>query len=403
MIRQSLSLAVWSVLRHRARSSFAVTAVAFGVAAMILAGAFVHWIFWATRQGTIQSGLGHIQVTHEKATGELNRDLLPTDSSILQALRDTPGVTTIAPRLSFSGLVSHGDTTLSFLGEGVDPLREERFTDVSIIVEGQELSSTAPEGIIVGKGLASNLGVEVGDTVVLLVQTSGGGVNAVEAGVRGIFATVSKAYDDSALRTPLALAQSVLRIQGVHRWIVVLDDTDLTSETLAQFRARYAHSSLSFVPWYELADFYNKTVALLSRQMIVMELIIAFVIVLIIANSMMMAVLERTSEIGTAMAVGTRRRAILFQFVVEGLLLGLSGGALGVLLGAGAAELISAIGIPMPPPPGQSRGFRAGMIVTAPLLGTAFSIGVATALIAALYPAWRASRTSIVDALRHNR
>ena len=157
------------------------------------------------------------------------------------------------------------------------------------------------------------------------------------------------------------------------------------------------------MPWYELADFYNKTVALLSRQMGVIQIIIALIIALTIGNSMMMGVIERTNEIGTTMSLGTGRRGILVQFVAEGLLLGLIGGLLGVALGVGLAKLISVVGIPMPPPPGRAQGYRAEIIVTLPLVLSSLAIAMIAALIAAVYPAWRASRTNIVDALRHNR
>jgi putative ABC transport system permease protein len=257
--------------------------------------------------------------------------------------------------------------------------------------------------VILGYGLAANLGVSLGETVVLLVNKPGGGVNAVEAKVRGLFATISKAYDDSAMRVPFALATRLLGEEGAHRWIVYLDDTAQTSAALAAFRERFAASGLEFVPWFQLADFYHKTVRLLSRQMAVVQLIIALIIVLTISNAMMMAVRERTSEIGTSMALGTRKRAVLVQFLLEGGLIGIVGGALGVAVGIGLAGLISAIGIPMPPPPGQSQAYRAEMIVTAPASIVAFVLAVMTTLGAALYPAWRASRLRIVDALRHNR
>jgi|SRR6266545_1942668 len=205
------------------------------------------------------------------------------------------------------------------------------------------------------------------------------------------------------MRIPLPLANQLLRTSGAHQWVVLLRDTEKTSATLQELRTRYAGTDLEFVPWYELADFYNKVVELLSNQMGVIKIIIGSIIVLTITNSMMMGVMERTSEIGTAMALGTRQRGILVQFVLEGLLLGVLGGLLGVALGVALAELITTVGIPMPPPPGQTRAYRAGMIVSAPLLFTAFAIAIATALAAALYPAFKASRTRIVDALRHNR
>jgi putative ABC transport system permease protein len=395
------------VLRHRRRTAFVVAAIAFGVAALIASGSFVEWIFWAAREGAIQNGLGHIHVAkhgfQEDGRMDPGRYLMPADSAVLEELRVTPGVKTVSPRLYFSGLVSHGDTTISFLGEGFDPDSEKKAGNVSIIVKGEDLSSAAPSGVILGNGLAANLGVKVGDRVVLLATQPGGGINGVEADVRGVFATVSKAYDDSAIRAPLPLAHQLLRNSGAHEWIVYLDHTADTRQALLAFRKRFNQSGLEFVPWYELADFYNKTVKLLSRQMDVIELIIGLIIVITISNSMMMAVMERVSEIGTAMALGTRKRGVLLQFILEGLFLGVLGGALGVAVGIGIAELVSMIGIPMPPPPGQARGYRAGMIVTAPVVETACAIAVVTALVAAIYPSWRASRTNIVDALRHNR
>lgn len=400
-------VAIRNVLRHRRRATFVTAAIAFGVAALVASGAFVQWTFWAAREGAIQNGLGHIHVARrgfqENGTADPSRYLLPGDSPLSKALRDTRGVKTVSPRLYFSGLISHGDTTISFLGEGLDPVSEKKAGNVSIIVKGRNLSSARPNGIIMGEGLASNLGVTVGDKVALLTSLPDGGLNGEDAVVRGLFSTISKAYDDSAIRVALPLADQLLRTSGVHEWVIYLDKTDDTTRVLHELRKRFRGDGLEFVPWYKLADFYNKTVKLLSKQFDVIQFIIGMAIVLTISNSMMMAVIERTNEIGTAMALGTRKRVILLQFVLEGLLLGVLGGLLGILLGVAIAHMVSAVGIPMPPPPGQSRGYRAGMIVTLPVVEVGFVVAASTALIAALFPAWKASRTNIADALRHNR
>jgi len=396
-----------NVLRQRRRTAIAAGAIAFGVMALILAGAFIEWIFWATREGTIQAGLGHIHVGRsgfiEASSANPQRFRLPAHDALLDELRSDKDVRVVAPRLFFSGLVSRGDTTISFLGEGVDPAAESQFGEASVIIDGGPLATSSPQEIIVGYGMASNLGAKVGDTLVLLTNVPGGGVNAVEARVRGLFATVSKAYDDSVMRVPLRLAAQLTRSEGADRWVVVLKNTAQTRAVLERLRAKHASEGFDFVPWYELADFYIKTRNLLSRQMGVMFVIIGVIIVLTISNSMMMSVLERTSEIGTAMALGVRKTGVLMQFLGEGLVLGMVGGAIGVLIGVGLAVLISAIGIPMPPPPGQARSFTAEMIVTTPLVLQAFGLAVVVALVAALYPAWKASRIPIVDALRRGR
>jgi len=221
--------------------------------------------------------------------------------------------------------------------------------------------------------------------------------------VRGLFTTVSKAYDDSALRVPLPVAQQLLRVAGSHRWILVLDDTKHTAETVRALREKFRDSGMEFVPWYDLADFYNKVVALLSTQIGVVNLIIAVIIILSISNTMMMTVLERTAEIGTCLAIGRSQRQILRQFVYEGLTIGLIGGTLGLTLGWLLATLISSVGIPMPPPPGQSQGYSGEIMFTGQLALKTFLLAVGTTLAASLYPAWRASRMQIVEALRHSR
>lgn len=155
--------------------------------------------------------------------------------------------------------------------------------------------------------------------------------------------------------------------------------------------------------WQSLADFYNKTVTLFSRQVGVVEALIALIIILSISNTLSMTVIERTGEIGTVMAMGNRRASVLRQFVMEGLILGIIGGAIGLALGWTMALVISAIGIPMPPPPGMVRGYIGQILITPNLAANAFLLAVLTTLAASILPAWKASRMVIVDALRHQR
>ena len=115
-----------------------------------------------------------------------------------------------------------------------------------------------------------------------------------------------------------------------------------------------------------------------------------------------MNVLERTWEIGTSMALGVTRRSILMLFIVEGLFLGVLGGGAGLAIGTLLAAIISAIGIPMPPPPGMRHGFTGGVLLTWALALGAFALAVGTTLGASVYPARKAARLPIVDALRHN-
>ncbi len=404
----NLLIAARNLTRNRRRAMAALLTVAIGVTSLVLADGFIQWIFWAMREGTIQSQLGHIQVVRP---GYLNAGvanpysfILPENMPQRSEIESMPGVVLVAPRLSVTGLISHGETTFAFVADGVDPKKEVKLSKALHIVDGHDLTSLTAKEVLLGRGLSRSLNVKPGDSVALLATASGGGMNAVEAKVTGIFTSTNKAYDDAALRLPIGLANSLLRVSGAHAWLVLLNETDRTDAFLAQFRTRFllADNKLEFVPWYQQADFYNKTVALFSKQMNVLRLIIGFIIVLSISNMLVMNVLERTGEIGTLLAIGFKRKKILQLFAIEGILLGFIGATLGLVIGYGLAELISAIGIPMPPPPGMERGFTAEIRVTLSVVMNAFLIAFITTALAGLYPAWKASRLQIINALRHN-
>jgi len=272
-----------------------------------------------------------------------------------------------------------------------------------IITQGKNLAPDDPNGVVMGRGLAANLGAHVGDKVVLLTNLPSGGVRAVEGRVVGLFSTIVKAYDDSALRVPLPLARKLMGVTGAHIWVTLLSRTEDTEKVLRQLRAKLDRGKFELVPWTHLADFYNKTVVLFTHQFGVVRVIIGAIIILGISNTMMMNVMERTGEIGTVMAMGTRRRQLISMFLSEGFLLGVFGALIGLMIGLGLAALISAIGIPMPPPPGMDRALIGQIRITPALAFESTLLAVATTLIASVYPAWKASRLTIVDALRHNR
>ena len=399
-------LALRNVLRQRRRSGIAIAAICFGVMALMLSSGFIENILLANRDLATGQQFGHIQVSkrgyHDAGQANPYAYIMPGQTPALTLLQHTPGVVSVAPRLVFNGLISHGDSTLSFLGMGIDP-RLDPLARNLIIVQGKPLDPSNPKGILVGTGLAANLGVKVGDTVVLLTNLPTGGINAVEVKILGLASTAIKAQDDVIVRVPIALARTLLRVQGAHIWVVSLRDTDMTEQVLTRLKGQAALQPYELIPWTQLADFYNKTVALFSRQMGVVKLIIAIIIVLSISNTMTMSVLERTVDIGTAMALGVRRTRILTLFLMEGTLLGVIGGILGIVLATLAATVISAIGIRIPPGPGFSQDLIARIIITPDIVVQALVLAIATTLIASLYPAWRASRLIIVDALRHNR
>src|SRR5437868_12177387 len=173
-----------SLLRNRRRSTAAALAIGFGCIAIILSTGFVEWIYQAIREAAIQTGLGHVQIARygywTAGAADPSKFLAPPAPSPITILAGDPRVKAIAPRLQFNGLAVFGETSLPFLALGVDPTVEESVSGALRTVDGKKLSTTDTAEVLLGQGLATALGVKVGDTIVLIVGTAAGGVNAVE-------------------------------------------------------------------------------------------------------------------------------------------------------------------------------------------------------------------------------
>lgn len=151
-----------------------------------------------------------------------------------------------------------------------------------------------------------------------------------------------------------------------------------------------------------MTDFYDKTVTLYDRQFGVLRLIVLIMVLLGVANSVNMSAFERVGEFGTMMALGNRRIDVFRLVITENVLIGVIGSSTGLLIGVILAWVISAIGIPMPPPPSSEVGYRAQIQVVPKELVLAFTIGLVATVSASIFPARRVTRIPVVDALRQN-
>jgi putative ABC transport system permease protein len=408
-MRLYLKLAIRNVFRNRRRTLITLAAMGFGAAAIIVFGGFVNAIFWGVRESTIRSQVGHIQLYRKGFSDKGNLapfDYLISDYPELRAeLMKIDHVKTVTARLGLSGLVSTGDTTTSFVGAGVQPEGEADLSSMAVIVEGRDLTSRDPRGITLGLGLARAFGVKLGDDLTLLTTTKAGSINALAVKVRGVWESGEKAYDDRFLKLALPEVQRVLDLENgeVQSVVLLLDKTESTAVVRDRIERliRERKLDLEIKTWEELALRYHQVRELFGRIFAVLTLIVSIMVVFGITNTMTMAIFERTREIGTVMALGTRRRGVVSMFVLEGIALGALGGLLGVVLGVVFAKLISALGIQLPPPPGSTRGFTVQIFVVPAVLIQAFRLSLITSALASLYPAWRAARLDVVEALRH--
>lgn len=400
-----ITLALRNLLRHRARTSATLAAISIGVASLILTGGFVKDIFFQLGEATIHSQTGHIQFAREGFWNTRSRapltHMINDANSIADKLRSIQGVDQVVARVNFAGVLNNGKRDLGIIGDGVEANGEAKVGSFMHYIEGRPLSDKDADGIVIGQGVAGTLNLSIGDPVNLVANLAQGAVNTLEFKVIGIFQSFSKEFDARAVRIPLSAAHELLDTRGNHTLVMTLTKTSETDRVIEVARSKVKSYGIEARSWKELSDFFEKTVQLYEAQFGVLRIIIFLMVLLSVANSINMTIFERTREFGTLMALGDNPRQVTLLILTESALLGLLGAVLGMILGCIGAWGISAVGISMPPPPNSNLGYTAQIRLDIVSVLVSCLIGFAATVIAAIFPARRAGRIDVVEALRH--
>lgn len=398
------ALALRNLFRHRSRTLATLFAISLGVTSMILAGGFVQDVLIQLGEATIHSQTGHIQLAtpaYWASRSHTSDSLMIEDpDTAKQVLATLPGIEQVVSRVNFIGMVSNGKRDLAIVGEGIEPAGELKIGSFIHYTEGRPLDQTDTNGMVIGQGIAQSMNLQVGDAVTLILSLSQGAINTMDFQIVGIFQSFSKEFDARAIRIPLTATQELLDKKSVHLLVMTLNHTNETDSIASTIRTSIQNQHLSVKTWREISDFYEKTVQLYDAQFGVLRLIIFFMVLLSVANSINMTLYERTREFGTLLALGNRPQTVFELIMAETAFLGLLGAALGMLAGCLIASIVSSIGISMPPPPNSNLGYTALIRLDPIMVTIAGAIGFGATVIAALYPAHRATKTNIVDALR---
>jgi putative ABC transport system permease protein len=403
-------VAARNLSRHRRRTHLTLLVVAFGFASLALAFGFAAQSLEALRDGTIRSGTGHVQVAAPGGfdTGDgttLDRGLADA-GRLAAALSKDPAVAQVLPRLDFVGLLSDGKRSMPFLGVGLDPEGEAHFMEVpKTVSSGRWLATRGERGVVLGGGLGRALGAKAGDTLTLLAAGADGTLNAVDAEVAGLVTLPIRELDDRYLATTLALASELLDAgDRVSRLVVVLrrDPPRPEAESGRLRRLLQAQGfQVETRSWRELAPFYRQVRLLYFGIFGFMGTILAVIVLLASANTMVMAAAERTREIGTLRALGTRPALIRRLFLCEGLLLGVLGSGCGALLALLVRLLLNHSGWTLPPPPGATGAVPLHLKVYGWTYASGAVLMLVTLSLAGWLPARKAARMPIVEALAH--
>jgi putative ABC transport system permease protein len=404
----AFALAWRNLVRQKRRTILMGAVVAFGFAAVALAGGFIAQSFEGLREGTIRS-VGQLQAVDRRAvkgTEEKTLEYGLHDASRARAIASAdPAVSAVLPRIEFVGLAASGAKSVPYLGIGVDPEPEAAATFArELVVAGAYLDRDGGDGVILGTGLASALQVKTGDSITLMATTPDGSLNAVDGIVQGLVDVQIKELNDRYLACGISLASRLLQSPETVSKLVIFLKSGADEQKAAERLERAlvaAGYPVAIRHWRELAVFYGQVRLLYIGIFGFVGVVLVVIVILSAAIVMTMAVAERTREIGTLRAMGTRPAGILRLFLAEGTALAIAGCTAGMLLALLIRAILNASGIILPPPPGATHGMPIHVQFFPLAYAAGFLAMIATMAVASYFPARRASRLSIVEALAH--
>jgi ABC-type lipoprotein release transport system permease subunit len=395
-------LAYRNLGRHRRRSFLSALALGLGTALLMFIAAFFQGEMRSSMETTLRLNTGHLQVR--------DADYDPDKLSVSwEYLIENPGqvaaqiealdqVDVATPRLFASGIVSVRDESAGVQIMGIDPASAAN-DPYRTLADGSFITADDRDGILIGLPLAQSMELKAGDQLNLLVNTSDGTVDEQMFTVRGIFTTGTSAYDKGIVLLPLAKAQ-VFSGAGDHASLifVLLKDREQADRVAAAIPSQ----NFQVETWQKMNELLVMVNDLSNALLFVIYLIVIGVTAIVIINTLLMSVFERTREIGILSAIGMKGRQIIALFLAEATLLAAGGVAFGTLVGWAFSVYFGKVGVYF-----GDLGMSGEMLLedrvypymtldtSVILIITAFAI----TLIFSLYPAWLASRMEPVEAL----
>ncbi|MCP4428211.1 MAG: ABC transporter permease [Chloroflexi bacterium] len=397
-------MAYRDLVRNKRRTIITFVAIALGLTLVIFMNGLINGMLDGMLRDTIRLDSGHIQVRAESyevvKTSLLWRDLLDDADVLAAKAAAMPEVKAVSPILWAGGVLGTASESSTVRVSGIDstsalfdPIREG-------LRAGEFLSENGRGEILIGQRLAGELSVGVGDRINLAVGNPDGLPEEGSFTIVGLINTGFPGIDNANVFLSLAQAQSITgsgdRASTVR---ILLQDAEDTEAVMAALQTPGA----AVLDWRELNEFIMTTMEAGTAVYGILYAIIFLVVAVIIANTLLMSVFERTREMGILAALGMKGRQIMTMFLFEAAILGLIGSLFGMILGAILVYYYSINGIYFGDL-GDAVGSMAfgdslyTVLVPANLFLMAFWMMIVI-IVVSLYPAWHAAKMEPVEAL----
>jgi putative ABC transport system permease protein len=424
------AIALRNVLRHWQRTLITALVMSVGIATYIFYDSALAGMDRMTIDAMTEYSVSSISVrteAYEKNSGGTPLDFGITDLEAITALvaKTVPKAVGITPRTKFIGSASNLTDELPIMGTIVDPIKDTGVFKVSSRLSagtwfgtgsGKSTAADSSSEVPIGKGLAHDLGLKLGDWFVLSGRTLDDSINADQFQVGGIIDVPDPQISKSGVFLSYAQAE---RLLGVKLPVTEIDVAMPRAPTLDSELSKAAEASKNIeralnvgargmvaIPIGKAAGDYLAMRNMKSKYSMIIILMVLAISAVGIVNTILMSMYSRIKEIGILKAYGMERRSIRRLFSLEGVLIGFAGSVGGIVIGAVAVWFSVNMGISLD---GILGNIDFGNI---PLAGTlygewhfsafliGFIFGILSSWLSSMIPAARASKLEATDALR---
>jgi len=409
-----VKLAFRNIFRHRKRSFVTICTICLGFTALGVMSGMVNNIYSRLKgQAIVAEKLGHLTIAKKNFfdQGKIEPEKFLFEEAelkqVLNIIQSDPSVLIATPRLNLFGIATNGNASTIFLTEGIDPKDDQQLvhtnidgrtnTQGAIVLEANKSKDT---GVAIGAELAKNLGLELGDYLTLFTNTKDGLANAVETEITQIFNTGNPATNDKFVLSDIQLARSLYDTDGAQRIVVTVTndkEVEIIKTRLLEKLSQQGYQ-VEAKSWSKMSLFYDKIKATFGAIFRVLTMIITIVILLTLLNTMQMAVMERTKEIGTMRAMGMTKKQIVFLFCSEGILLTISGCLLAIPVLLFISKLLELLNITFIPPV-ASVAVSIALLFQIKQLALVSILFILASFIASYITSNRISKQKVVDTL----
>ena len=401
-----LSISWRNIWRNKVRSLVIIFSIALGIFAGVFSAAFFKGMAEQRIQKVINTEMSYIQVhqTGYRQNSEFS-NFMPEGSSLTDEIRQLPNVTGVSQRLLIQSMAASAETASGVLIAGIDPENESKVTNLSTkIIDGAYFEGIKRNPVVIGKKLAVKLNVKVRSKIVLTLQDLENNITSGAFRVAGIYTTNNNMYDESHvfIRASDLIKLTGFPETGAHEIAINIDDSETLS--LVESQIKEIARDEEVLNWKALSPEMNYLTEAMDMYMYIFIIIILLALLFGIINTMLMVVMERTKELGMLMAVGMNKMRIFSMIVLESILLSITGGMVGIVIGAVTSKYgeTHPIDLSMWAQGYEQLGYDAFVYTSLdPIMLVNVTIMVMiTGVIAALYPAYKALKNDPADALR---